>query len=93
MKNKIFRHVDSQGRITIPYFLFEHTNIKKGDILAFVSVGKDMISIVPYDESTNMKVIHKSIMGEKNRIIIPRKLREVIESVEVFFYNGYITIK
>lgn len=93
MKNRVFRYFDSQGRITIPSFLVEITEIKRGTSIAFISVEEDMISIVPYDKSTGMKIIYKSTVGDKNRIIIPKELRDGIEKVEIFLYNGYITLK
>ena len=93
MKNKLIRKIDSQGRIVIPYFLIEICKLNKGDVIAFVSVGDDMISFIPYEQAKNLPVIYKVRLGEKNRIIIPQEFREKQNEVEFFIYKGFITIK
>lgn len=93
MKNKLIRNIDSQGRISIPWILMEYTSLKKGDVIAFVTVEEEMVSFVPYEKAIDMPIIHKAKITQKNRIIIPKELRDGIEKVEIFFYNGFITIK
>ena len=91
MKNRIFRNIDSQGRICIPYFLMELANLNQQSIVAFVTVGDDMVSIVEYEKAKDMPIIYKTKLDAKNRILIPKDLREGIEQVEVFLC--YIKIR
>lgn len=96
MKNKIYRNIDGQGRVSIPRFLWELMEIKCGDTIAFMAVGDDMISFEKFEQSLNIPIIPiigKAKLDEKGRIIIPKEFREGVKSVEIFMHNGRITIR
>ena len=93
MINKIIRNIDSQGRVIIPSVLIEVAGLNTKHIIALVAVEEDMVSIVEYEDAKEKRILHKTTLDEKNRIIIPKYLREGINEVEIFLYKGYITLK
>lgn len=93
MKNKIFRKVDSHGRVTIPRELMEIGEINCLDPIAFVSVNEDMISFVLWSAAKDLHVIYKAKIDDKGRITIPLELREGVSQVEIFLYEGNVTIR
>lgn len=93
MKNRIIRKIDSQGRVTIPGVLIELAHLNTKRTIALVAVGKDMISIMEYEDIKEEPILYKTTMDSKNRIIIPKYLRDGIKEVEIFLYKDYITLK
>ncbi len=93
MKNKIFRQIDKEGRFTIPKVLMDFVGLSTGTCIAFITIGEDMISFIPFEKAKDVLIIHKCHIDSKNRVIIPREFREGIKQVEVFIYEGKITIR
>ncbi len=99
MKNKIVRRMDKEGRINIPDNFFKITTLKKGDIALLVSRGVDMIALVPMAEVMEDVVKYHAVVGQvtvsrdKGRIVIPKELRDSIFDIEVFVYEGYVTLR
>lgn len=95
MINKVIRRVDKQGRLQLPFELFNFSTIKSCKEIAMCSMGKSMIRLKPKVkvQLKNRKVISFVKVDEKRRIIIPLEIRQDTQVFEIFLFNEDLILK
>lgn len=88
MINRIFKKLDSSGRINIPKELLDLKNIKEGEKIALCTDEESGgIKIKSFADSYNEKIVGVAKLDSKGRFIIPKYLQEDTkkEEEEVIF--------